>query len=163
MFKAAGETAAVDSLSGFMLVGSTIPPFSDIFYDIDCLFKVNRIGNGLDIVNELNFKASTAQDAIAIIEKLSKLVTGGHVSIRDIFMAGAIKDNISDGAKIALVNTMACLDREREQVRFTEFKSAFRQTFVPPPPQTHFMAKIPIMITILREASTLMALVNLSF
>ena len=76
----------------------------------------------------LRVKASTAQDAIAKIEKLSKLVTGGHVSIRNIFMAQAIKDNISDGAKIALVNTMACLDREREQVRFTEFKAAFRQT-----------------------------------
>ena len=66
-------------------------------------------------------------------------------------MAQAIKDNISDGAKIALVNTMACLDREHEQVRFTEFKAAFRQTFAAPPPQTHFMAKIPVRITILRN------------
>ena len=133
-----------------MLAGSTIPPFSEILYDIDCLFKVNRIVNGLDIVNELNFKASMAQDDIAKIEKLSKLVTGGNVSIRNIFMAQAIKDNISDGAKIALVNTMACLDREREQVRFTEFKTAFRQTFVPTP-WTHFMAKIPVRTTILRS------------
>ena len=62
MFKAAGETSAADSLSGYMLAGSTILPFSDILYDIDCLFKVNQIGNGLDIVNELNSKASTAQD-----------------------------------------------------------------------------------------------------
>ena len=151
MFKAAGETATADSLSGNMLAGSTIPPFSDILYDIDCLFKVSRIGNGLDIVNELNFKAPTAQDAIAKIEKLSKLVTGGQVSIRDIFMAQAIKDNISDGAKIALENTMACLDREHEQVRFTEFKAAFRQTFATPPPQTHIMAKILVKITILRN------------
>ena len=138
MFNAAGETTAADSLSGYMLAGSTIPPFSDILYDIDCLFKVNRIGNGLDLVNELNFKASTAQDARTKIEKLSKLVTGGHVSIRDIFMAGAIKDNISDGAKIALVNTMACLDREHEQVRFTEFKAVFRQTFPPPSSDTFY-------------------------
>ena len=70
MFKAARETAAADSLSSYMLAGSTIPPFSDILYDIDCLFKVNRIGNGLDIVNELNFKAATAQDVIAKIENL---------------------------------------------------------------------------------------------
>ena len=132
MFKAAGEAAAADSLSGYMQAGSTIPPFADILYDIDCLFKVNRIGNGLDIVNDLNFKAATAQEAIAKIEKLSKLVTGGHVSIRDIFMAGAIKDNIPDGSKIALVNTMVLLDRDCEQVRFTEFKAAFRQTFAPP-------------------------------
>ena len=68
-------------------------------------------------------------------------------------MAGAIKDNISDGEKIAFVNTMACLDRKCEQLRFTEFKAAFRQTFVPPPPQTHFMAKIPIRITILRNTT----------
>ena len=123
--------AAADSLAGFMLAGSTIPPFADILYDIDRL--VNRIGNGLDIVNNMNFKAATAQEAIAKIEKLSKLVTGGHVSIHDIFMAGAIKDNIHDGSKIALVNTMALLDRDREQVRITEFKAAFRQTFAPPP------------------------------
>ena len=56
MFKAAWETAAADSLSSYMLAGSTttIPPFSEILYDIDCLFKVNRIANGLDILNELN-------------------------------------------------------------------------------------------------------------
>ena len=118
-----------DSLPSYMLAGSTIPPFSDILFEIDCLFKVNRIANALDIVNELNFKSSTATDALAKIEKLSQLVTGGNVNIRDIFMAQAIKDNISDEAKIAL----ACLDREWEQVRFTEFKAAFMQTFVPPP------------------------------
>ena len=83
MFRA----AAADSLSSYMLAGSTIPPFSDILYDIDCLFKVNRIANALDIVNELNFKSSTATDTVAKIEKLLKLVTGGNVSIRDIFMA----------------------------------------------------------------------------
>ena len=51
-------------------------------------------------------------------------------------MAGAIRDNISPGSQIALVNTMAQKDHEGERVRFTEFKSAFRQTFVatPPPP-----------------------------
>ena len=58
---------------------------------------MNRIGNALDIVNYLDFKATTAQEAIGKIEKLSKLVTGGHVSIRDILMAGAIRDNIPDG------------------------------------------------------------------
>ena len=92
---------------------------------------MNRNGNGLDIENDLNFKAATAQEAIAKIEKLSKLVTGGQVSIRDIFMAGAIKDNISDGSKIALVNTMALLDRDCEQVRFTEYKATFRHILWP--------------------------------
>ena len=94
---------AADSLAGYMLVGSTIPPFADILYDIDCLFKVNRIGNGLDIVNDINFKAAMAQEAIAKIEKLSKLITW-----------------------------------DREQVRFTEFKAAFRQTFAAPPPSGTF-------------------------
>ena len=128
----------------------TIPPFADFLYDIDCLFKVNRIGNGLDKVNDMNFKAAMAQEAIAKIEKLSKLVTGGHVSIHDIYMAGAIKDNIHDGSNIALVNTMALLDRVREQVRFMELKAAFRQTFAPPP-QAHFMAKTPVGTMILRN------------
>ena len=72
-------------------------------------------------------------------------------------MAGAIRDNIPDESKIALVNPMALLDREREQVRFTEFKAAFKQTFTTtPPPQAHFMAKTPVgtMIigTIIRNA-----------
>ena len=62
---------------------------------------------------------NTAQEAIGKIERLSKLVQEGQVNIHDVLMAGAIKDNISDGAMIALVNTMALLDREREQVRFT--------------------------------------------
>ena len=64
MFKGAGETAAADSLSGYMQAGAIIPPFEDILYDIDCLYKVNRIGNALDIVNDLDFKATTAQEAI---------------------------------------------------------------------------------------------------
>ena len=81
MFKGAGETTAADSLSGYMQVGAIIPPFEDILYDIDCLYKVNRIRNALDIVNDLDFKATMAQEAIGKIEKLSKLVQGGQVSI----------------------------------------------------------------------------------
>ena len=61
IFKGAGETAAADSLFGYSQVGATIPPFEDILYDMDCLFKVNRIGNALDIVNDLDFKVTTAQ------------------------------------------------------------------------------------------------------
>jgi len=94
---------------------------------------VNRLGNALDIVNDLDFKANTAQEAIGKIERLTKLVQGGKVNIRDVLMACAVKDNISDGAKIALVNTMALIVREREQVRFTEIKSAFKQTFTTTP------------------------------
>ena len=137
MFKGTGETADADFLSGYMQVGVIILPFEDILYDIDCLYKVNKIGN---IVNALDFKATTAQEAIGKIERLSKLVQGGQVSICDILMAGAIRDNIPDGSKIALVNTMALLDREREQVRFTEFKAAFKQTFTTtPPPLRHIL------------------------
>ena len=73
---------------------------------------------------------------MAKIEKLSKLATGGQVSICDIFMAQAIKDNISDGAKIVLENTMACLDRECEQVRF-RVQSCFQANFCCPPPLRH--------------------------
>ena len=51
---------------------------------------MNRIGNALDIVNDLDFKANTAQEAIGKIERLSKLVQGGQVNIRDVLMAGAI-------------------------------------------------------------------------
>ena len=93
----------------------------------------------------MNLKSSLATEAVAKIEKLSKLVVGGNVTIKDIFMAQAIKDNIPDGAKIALMNTMAYLDREPDIIRFTEFKSEFKQTFAaPPPPMTHFMDKISL-------------------
>ena len=57
MFKATGEIAAADPLSGYIQGGNIIPPFADILYDIDCLFKVNRISNALDIVNNLNMSA----------------------------------------------------------------------------------------------------------
>ena len=83
MFKGAGETAAADSLFGYSQVGSTIPAFEDILYDIDCLYKVNRLGNALDIANNLDFRTKTAQDAIGKIERLTKLVQGGKVNIRD--------------------------------------------------------------------------------
>ena len=49
-------------------------------------------------------------------------------------MAQAIKDNISEGGKIALMDTFAYLDRESEIMHFTEFKSAFKQTFAATPP-----------------------------
>ena len=89
-----------------------------------------------DIVNELNFKSSSATEAVAKIEKLSKLVSGENVTIREIIMAQAIMDNIPDGGKIALINTLASLDRQSEQTRFTEFKCAFRQTFSVHPTET---------------------------
>ena len=107
MFKGAGETTAADSFTCYLLLGNNIPSFSHILYDIDNLFKVNHVSNAHDIVNELNLKSSSATEAVAKIEKLSKLVIGGNVIIRDIFMAQAIKDNIPDGSKIALMNTLA--------------------------------------------------------
>ena len=48
-------------------------------------------------------------------------------------MGCAVRDNVSDGARIALVNSMALIDRECDQVRFTEFKSVFKQTFTSTP------------------------------
>ena len=38
---------------------------------------------------------------------------------------------------------MALLDREREQVRFTEFKAAFKQTFTTTPPSGTFYGQNP--------------------
>ena len=80
MFKSAGETAAADSLLGYSQLDSTIPPFEDIIQDLDSLYKVNRIGNSLDIVNDFTFKAPTAQEVIGKIEKMAKLVQGGQSS-----------------------------------------------------------------------------------
>ena len=136
----AGETAAADSLLGYSQLNATIPSFEEIIHDLDSLYKVNRIGNSLDIVKDLTFKAPRAQEVIGKIEKLAKLVQGGQVTIRDILMAGAIRDNISPGSQIALVNTMAQVDHEGG-VRFSEFKSAFRQTFVANPPSDTFFGQ----------------------
>ena len=56
-----------------------------VLSDIDRLFKVNRVANALDIVGEFNFFSSTATEAIAKIEKLSKLVASANLSIKVIF------------------------------------------------------------------------------
>ena len=123
-FRDAGETAAADSLTGYLVFGQQPPPFSEILMDIDSLFKVNRVSNAFDIVNEMNFRSSSATEAIGKIEKLSKLVWGANVTIKDIFMAQAIKDNIPDGGRIALINALSILDRQLDHVRFIEFKSS---------------------------------------
>ena len=90
------------------------------------------MSNAFDIVNEMNFRSSSATEAIGKIEKLSKLVLGANVTIKDIFMAQAIKDNIPDGGRIALINTLSILDRQSDHMRFIEFKSAFCHTFQSP-------------------------------
>ena len=82
------------------------------------------MSNAFDIVNEMNFRSSSATEAIGKIEKLSKLVLGANVTIKDIFMAQAIKDNIPDGGRIALINALSILDRQLDHVRFIEFKSS---------------------------------------
>ena len=107
MFKEAGETSAADSLTTYLLLGNNIPSFSHILILITC-----SRSKAPDIVNELNLKSTSATEAVTKIEKLPKLVVGGNVTIKDIFMAQAFKDNIPDGAKIALINTMAYFDPE---------------------------------------------------
>ena len=75
----------------------------------------------------MDFKSSSATEAIGKIEKLSKLVMGANVT-KDIFMAQAIKDNIPNG-RIALINAMSFLDRQSDHLCFIDFKAAFRQYF----------------------------------
>ena len=122
-FRKAGETAVADSPSYLHLGNNLPPPFSDILYDIDNLFKVNRVSNALDIVKELP-QVEFSHRGSGQDRRLSKLVAGSNVTIRDIFMEKAIKDNIPDVGKIALINILASLDRQSEIMRFTEFKSA---------------------------------------
>ena len=59
------------------------------------LFKVNRVANALDILGEFNFLI--------------------------FFLAKAIQENISEGGKMAMINTMALLDRESDGRRFIDF------------------------------------------
>ena len=115
-------------------MGKPHPHFEMVHRDIDSLFKSNT----LDIVNEMDFKSSSATEAIVKIEKLSKLVMGANVSIKDIFFAQAIKDNIPEGGRIAFINAMALLDKEMDNTRFIEFKAAFRQSFLTTPSSSTF-------------------------
>ena len=141
MFKSAGETTAADSLLGYSQLNSTIPSFEDIIYDLDSLYKINRIGNSLDIVKDLTFKAPTAQEVIGKIEKLAKLVQGGQVTIRDILMAGAIRDNISPGSQIALVNTMAQVDHEGSGLGLQNSKVPLGKYLLQTPPSDIFFGQ----------------------
>ena len=79
--------------------------------------------------------SSTATEAIAKIEKLSKLIVGANVSIRDIFFVKAINENIPEGGRMAMINAMALLVKESDNTHFIEFNAAFRQSF--PTPSTH--------------------------
>ena len=60
---------------------------------------------------------------------------GANVTIKDIFMAQAIKDNIP-GGRIALINAMSLLDTKTDHMCFIDFKAAFRQSFSVPPSHT---------------------------
>ena len=62
MFKEAGETAAADSLTTYLLLANNIPSFSHILYDIDNLFEVNGVSSALDIENELNPKDCNSKE-----------------------------------------------------------------------------------------------------
>ena len=59
VFRDAGELAAADSLTYYLVAFGQDPPpphFETVLRDIDSLFKVNRVYNALDIVNEIDFK-----------------------------------------------------------------------------------------------------------
>ena len=95
VFQAAGETAIADSLNYYLATFGQDPPphFDMVLMDIDSLFKVNRVSNVLDIVNQLKFDSSSATEAIAKIDKLSK-----HKCINwKYFFPLAIIDNIPEG------------------------------------------------------------------
>ena len=58
---------------------------------------------------------------------------GANVSIKDIFFAKAIQENIPEVGKMAITNTMVLLDKESDVRCFIKFKAALRQSFLPPP------------------------------
>ena len=74
------------------------------------MFKVNRVSNALDIVNALNFKSSSATEAVTKIEKLYKIVVGEMSQLRIYSWLRSLRTTF----QMALINTMAYLDREQE-------------------------------------------------
>ena len=58
------------------------------------------------------------------------------MTIKDIFMAKAIKDNIPDGWEDCIDQRMSLWDRQSDHLRFIEFKAVFHQTFSVTPSDT---------------------------
>ena len=86
----------------------------------------------MDILGEFNFLTNSATETITIVEKLSKLVVRPNVSMKDIYFAKAIQENIPEGSRMEMINTMALLDKESDGRQFIEFKAALRQSFPSP-------------------------------
>ena len=70
------------------------PLFEFVLWDIDRLLHVNQLINACNIMREFDLKATSATDTVAKIDQLSKLVTGGGVTLKDLFMAKSLIDNI---------------------------------------------------------------------
>ena len=89
----------------------------------------------MDILGKFDFLTNSATETFTKIEKLSKIMVGANVSIKDIFFAKAIRENIPEGGRMAMINTIALLDKESDGRRFIKFKAALGQSF--PSPSTH--------------------------
>ena len=70
--------------------------FNEVLEYIDQLLRINRLMNARDIFNDFNLKATSAAKNIAKIDWLSKLDTGGRVTLKDLFMAKSLMDNIGE-------------------------------------------------------------------
>ena len=70
------------------------PLFDFVLGDIDSLFLINQLMNADDILSEFDLKATSATNTIAKINQLSKLVSGGGGTLKDLFKAKSLTDNI---------------------------------------------------------------------
>ena len=105
------------------------PLFDFVLGDIDSLFLINQLMNADDILSEFDLKATSATNTIAKINQLSKLVSGGGVTLKDLFKAKSLTDNIGERGTLRVIQTMSSFDTLNEISRHVEFKAALRQIF----------------------------------
>ena len=102
--------------------------------DIDLLFRVNRFINALDILSEFDLKATSATNTIAKTDRLSILVTGGGITLKDLFMAKSLMDNIGEQGTLGVLQTMSPSNDYNETTMYIEFKAdKFSQSPRPSP------------------------------
>ena len=103
------------------------PLFNAVLGDIDHFIPVNRrFMNMCDILSEFDLKATSTTDTIAKINRLSKLVTRGGVTLKDLFMAKSLMDNIGEHGTLWVPQTMSPSGDNIEITRYVEFKAAHR-------------------------------------
>ena len=114
------------------------PSLNEVLKDIDHLFRINRLMNSHDILNDFDLKATSTTDTISKIDWLFKLVTVVGVTLKNLFLASL--DSIGEQGT-GVLQTMNMSDDLDDTKRYVEFKAALQQVFPIPPSKSTFFEK----------------------